>query len=646
MRIAPFSGGYVGVDVFFVISGYLITQFIARDAEHGRFSFAEFYERRVRRLFPALFAVFAAVALAGGWLLVPADLENLGRSLVAATLFVSNVLFFLDAGYFALPAESRPLLHTWSLAVEEQFYIFYPVFLVLLYRFAPHMLRRTIVVLALVSFTAGVVVVAHHPEAAFYLAPFRAWELLVGAALALGCVPPLRGRAARELAAGAGLLMVVFATVAYSGSTVFPGIAALLPCLGTALVIHAGTAGDGVTTRLLRTRALVALGLISYSLYLWHWPLLVFTRYFLVREPTAVETAAMLAASIVVAALSWRFVERPFRRRRSDMHPRRVLATAAPVMVAAVALGVVAQAANGFPGRLSPQTLAYATAQGRDEACFPVRRDRLRPDRLCAFGTGGRHRVLLWGDSHAAALLSALRAAADGHDVRGWLVGQSACPPLLGVTRPKRPGHACVPFNDAVLAFIERYDVDTAVLVARWSINVAGRPEAEMRGGAREVRIADEHSNRLSLAQNVAVFRRGLERTLTALERLGVRVWVVEQVPYVGLDVPAALARLAATERSVDAIAPTRDAHREHQALARKVFDELGGRYVFERIDPAATLCPSDHCLVAHQGRSLYADDDHLSVYGARFVHGLFDPVLAPPGASGESVANGRGGDS
>jgi peptidoglycan/LPS O-acetylase OafA/YrhL len=306
-----FGGGFVGVDVFLVISGYLITANILGHSDGGRFSVIDFYARRIRRIFPALFAMLLGTAAIGLLVLLPGDLADLGREVSAATAFASNVLYWRETGYFEATAGQKLLLHTWSLAVEEQFYVAFPL---LMYLAARADISRVLVIagaLAL-SFALALWGVRHEPAATFYLAPTRAWELLLGALLAAGAIPAPARRRVRDGLSLLGLGLIAWGVLAFSPRTPFPGASALVPCLGAALVIHAGAGGRSLGGRLLGSPATVFVGLISYSLYLWHWPLLVLAKYYAVRELTGAEVLAVLLLSVLVATVSWRFVERPF----------------------------------------------------------------------------------------------------------------------------------------------------------------------------------------------------------------------------------------------------------------------------------------------------------------------------------------------
>ncbi|WP_119290992.1 acyltransferase family protein [Azohydromonas sediminis] len=347
--IGPFAGGFVGVDVFFVISGYLITSIIVAERQAGRFSLVDFYERRARRILPALFVVMAAcLPLAWLWLL-PNDLRDFARSVVAVSTFWSNILFHREAGYFDTAAELKPLLHTWSLAVEEQYYLLFPLLLLAVWRQGMRRVAITIGILALASLALAQWALDRYPAAAFFLLPSRLWELALGALVALYLISgPQREPSGglRNAASAAGLAMIAAAVFVYDGDTPFPGAAALLPTIGTALVIVFATPAT-LAGRLLAHRALVGIGLLSYSAYLWHHPLFAFARHRLAGEVPIWLAGTLAAASLVLAYVTWRFVEQPMRRRDRVRRPA-VFALAGLVSLSFVVLGLVGIRTDGF----------------------------------------------------------------------------------------------------------------------------------------------------------------------------------------------------------------------------------------------------------------------------------------------------------
>ena len=313
-----FSGGFVGVDVFFVISGYLITTIIISEMAEGKFSIVNFYERRARRILPALFFVMAA-CLPFAWLwLSPNDLKDFGQSLVTVSLFSSNFLFWWESGYFDTAAELKPLLHTWSLAIEEQFYILFPIFLILTWRLGLKWILIFLSTVFLISLGVAQWGAYNTPNAAFFLLPARAWELLVGvfAAFYLKYNTHLKSHSLNQALSLLGFGMIVYSIISFDKATPFPSLYALIPTIGTGLLILCAVPKTFVH-KLLSLKFIVGIGLISYSSYLWHQPLLVFARHRLLGEISELILIALCLTSVVMAWFSWKFVEAPFRNKRA-----------------------------------------------------------------------------------------------------------------------------------------------------------------------------------------------------------------------------------------------------------------------------------------------------------------------------------------
>jgi peptidoglycan/LPS O-acetylase OafA/YrhL len=343
---ALFRGGFVGVDVFFVISGFLITSIIVEELKTGRFSVLRFYERRARRILPALFTVMAACIPFAYRLLSPDGLKDFAQSMAAICLFASNILFWGESGYFDTQAELKPLLHTWSLAVEEQFYVVFPLLLLAAWRLGRRFLLVLVGGIAVFSFITSVNEVRSFPSAAFYLLPSRAWQLLVGALASLAAdgwwnatarhsVVRLSG----EAIGWVGMTMILFSLLVFDARTPFPGLYAAVPTLGTALVLLAATNGTSVG-RMLAWRPLVGLGLISYSVYLWHQPLFAFTKHSLLADLPTDLAIVLCVTTLVLGCLSWRYVEQPFRD-RSRISRGTVFGLSAAGMLAFITLGFV-----------------------------------------------------------------------------------------------------------------------------------------------------------------------------------------------------------------------------------------------------------------------------------------------------------------
>jgi peptidoglycan/LPS O-acetylase OafA/YrhL len=349
--IDAFGGGFVGVDVFFVISGYLITSIILAEQQEGTFSLLSFYERRARRILPALFLVMAASSLMAWLLFYPSDLEAFSRSVIATALFSSNFLFWHETGYFDTAAELKPLLHTWSLAVEEQYYILFPLFLMAMWRVAQSRTALALLLLGVASLVLAEWGAHKHPEAAFFLLPFRLWELALGAlaALYLSGRQPTFGLRLSQVGSGVGLALILWAVFRFDKNTPFPGFNALVPTVGAALIILFATPST-LIGRLLSTRLLVGVGLISYSAYLWHQPLLAFSRYKSLTEPPVWAVLGICSLTFFLAYLCWRFIELPLRRRETYSR-KAVFMMSATGITLATAFGMSGASSRGFEDR-------------------------------------------------------------------------------------------------------------------------------------------------------------------------------------------------------------------------------------------------------------------------------------------------------
>lgn len=479
-------GGFVGVDIFFVISGYLISSIILREICQSSFSILGFYERRIRRIFPALFAmliVFTGFALI---YILPSEFSVYAKSLLAATCSVSNFYFWQHAGYFDSQL-SNPLLHTWSLAVEEQFYIFFPLFLLLVRSLQPKRIKTAVVVLFFASLAVSSWQAFFAARAAFYMPSSRAWELLMGTMLSLGIFPRLPSRLWRNVVAAAGLLLIAYPVCFYSMRTPFPGLYALAPCLGAALIIGASESGSSLVCSGLSLRPVVFVGLISYSLYLWHWPVIVAhqmgllfsmndtlpARYITMISPRFYDRVINTAASFLLAILSWRFVERPFRSGSLRLKGPPLFALAGSLMAVIIGFSIWANTAAGFTGRFSPKAAQIASflddstskQSMRLGSCFIAEGNTFRdyrPD-LCLHSIAGKKNYLLLGDSHSAAIWTALSSALPGANV--MQASAASCEPVV---RPVGSRDCKAMMNYIFQGYLTSHPVDTLFLEQRW----------------------------------------------------------------------------------------------------------------------------------------------------------------------------------
>ncbi|MEB0106776.1 acyltransferase family protein [Pseudomonas sp. MH9.3] len=619
------TGGFVGVDVFFVISGFLITSIIWRERQAGRFSFVEFWARRARRILPALFVMIVATLVAGWFLLAPKDYEELGRAAHYQVIFTSNLLFARQHGYFEAASDIKPLLHTWSLAVEEQFYILFPLLLTLLSSRLKHW-RLALFGVLLVSFGMSVWAVEHEPQKAFFLLHLRAWELLAGAMLAV--LPAREWRASPALAQWVSLGamgLILIAVFGFDSQTAFPGAAALLPVLGVVGLIWANGQQYTWVGRLLSSKVMVGLGLISYSWYLWHWPVFVYANYAAVDGLSATELGALMLLSLVLGYLSWRFVETPFREKRL-LATRKAILVAAAVGILSIGLtGVALRKADGVPSRLSEQALRYAQAKKWSPELMACMADKDTPDErlFCHFGPKNPAvSALVWGDSHATALIPALEIGAKKHDISLMEASFAGCVPLDGLENIAR----CAHFNRRVEKAMSERPISDVVLAARWSLYLYGQ-----MSGDKEHALKDPSTGQYVRAVAEQRFADGMRARIKGLRAAGHRVWLVKEVPLQEIIVPYRLSRLAMMHRPVDREGLTIAKHLAREAFIANLFDELAAADSGVRVlDPAPQLCGTDGlCRVELNGRALYTDDNHLSDVGARHIEAFLEPLFS-----------------
>lgn len=635
-----FSGGFVGVDVFFVISGYLITGILLADIEADRFSLVAFYERRARRLLPALFVVMA-VTLALAWVsLLPADMIDFGESLAAVATFCSNVLFWQESDYFASDASLKPLLHTWSLAVEEQYYLLFPLLLLALTRFGRRRLPWLLGLLLLGSLAVAAWGAVNKPVPSFYLLPARGWELLIGGLLAVW-----QSRSPRPLApvVEAGLALSGFAAILYAifrfdESTPVPGLPMLIPTLGTAAVI-VGTRSASPIRTLLCAPPVVMLGLISYSAYLWHQPLIALAHYRwpVVRPDWLIP--ALLLSTLLFAWLTWKFVEQPWRNRQRFSR-RQVFAGAMAGLVLFLATGFAIQQAEGIPGRLPDHVLAFGNEalrheKLRDDGGCSQNRDQTVPA-ACVRGAATNPDLALIGDSHAASLAPALEAMLHEQGRSFVQYTKLGCPFGLDVAISEDLG--CATFWKNVFDDLDRRDIHTLVIAIRWTYYLHDRGFDNGLGGI------EYHDGKRYSAGSIPfdapreVREQALldayRDALLRLDRDDRDLFVVLPLPEQGWDVPRLLARAAADHPPgripTDAIPPLpRSLWLTRHAAVLDAFSEFASHPRIHLFDPTPALCPLDHgnaCPAVIEDTVLYYDDDHPSISGARRV---LDPLMA-----------------
>jgi peptidoglycan/LPS O-acetylase OafA/YrhL len=602
-------GGFVGVDIFFVISGYLITGIIQSEVGAGDFSFARFYERRVRRLLPALYAMVALTAIPSFYYLLTSERHEFFRSVAAVVTFTSNFFFWAQTGYFDHAAVEKPLLHTWSLAVEEQFYLALPVLMWLLLRGAKQARWRLPIALAMLSAASFALCIwlmkTDRSAAAFFMSPPRAWEFLIGGMIAVKGFPVLRNAALRGIARGIALVMLAIPVFSLRQGPGFPGVNALLPCIGAALFIWSGIGVTTVSRSAFSPLEMVRFfGRISYSLYLWHWPLFTFARFSKTSLTlTPFDKIALFALTVAISYLSWRFVEQPFRRgplaptRRAAF---RIAGVSTAVLLAASFAGMVFSNSATEADRTAQRLEAYDTYAFqplyRYGACF-VQNFAAFDDKCLAMAAGKRN-VLLWGDSLAAHYFHGFEKTLDPQATNILQATQAACMPTLASASQGLA--TCRQFAARMETFFADNKPDLIVLSADW---------AEYARGSRfDGMIAD------------------LRQTIARLNAAGVHVVLLGPPVQFRSRLPSMLMRAElrhAELRADDFVLP------DIFALDARMREALPSRDRFSYVSVVNAICPARQCpLTVGEDIPLAWDHAHLTAEGSEYVVDRIAPLL------------------
>jgi peptidoglycan/LPS O-acetylase OafA/YrhL len=623
-----FTGGFTGVDVFFVISGYLIGGHIFSELRSGTFSFLRFYQRRGKRILPAFYVVIAFTVLAAIVLLSPAEVNQFAKGATAAILSVSNIYFLASSTYFQPKSEFNPLLMTWSLGVEEQFYALIPLLMVVCARIRRKLLMPAVLVGCVLSFAFAWYEVSRHPNMVFYLLPARAWELGAGVALAIaetgrkGNLVPARWL---QVASLVGLALILIPVLVWTPATHFLGPAALPSILGAALLI--ATRGSWINRTLLSLPPLVFIGRISYSWYLWHWPLLAFLRIASGGVLPGIAVALAIAVSFAAAVLSYYFIEQPFRGSSSAAAP--LLLRYAAASVCLLALCGALWASGGLPSR-HPALIEEVEAASDHPCLVGYGIDAPDLSSRCYSASDPRPSVALWGDSHAASLAPALRQIANGQGYSFVQIGKASCLPLNDVAKfvPMHPlvVRECIHFNHEALNLIAADPrIRTVIMAGRWE-------EPFLDGGVSPLVSNLQQGRQLRSSENVrSIFVQSLSATVRALQRDGKNVIVVDDVPNFDFDPSFRFrtARIAARRSMANWLGvntgdaglpgPTYvSAAGLSTELLNKTLEDYPGVELF---DPKLRLCNVQGlCTYQSSDRLFYSDEQHLTPDGAKFA--------------------------
>ncbi len=613
-------GGFVGVDVFFVISGYLITKIILGDLEKGKFSMLDFWERRIRRIFPALAVVVLFCLVAGWFLLLPFGYLVLAQATIALSCFASNIQFWRTISYWSPAAEENPLLHTWSLSVEEQFYLVVPLLVAGVYKykrgiFVPFVIASGVVV----SFVVSIYWVRVDPAGAFYLLPSRAWELGMGALVCF--LPTLQSAFYRELLSICGLLGITASLFLLDSEMAFPGVAALPSVLGAALVIWAGAPNSlghvPLISRGLSIKPFVAIGLISYSLYLWHWPFFAFHRYLYGQPPPHGLSLLFIGLEFLLSFLSWRFVEQPFRK-KIIAPTRKVLFTIFAAVTLAIlffALGIYLK--GGLPYRIPETAMAYDRVKGNSDFVSHSKKKLPGGGQILSFGESDKNsEVLVWGDSHAEVMLHTLDSVCKQLGTSGIAITRPGTPPTFswsGQADGSAEHKNSLEVGREVKNLLESQDIKMVFLIFRWSFYVRRDPPL--------------HISR----KPIEGFEEAFIKTLETLTQNGIRVVVFEEVPIFQNHIARAMALNAwiGTPKpllTIEAHSKFREPYVVILENVRKIFPTV---MIF---DPSPSLY-KDHQIsyLSSDGILLYRDEHHWTKTATFKIENKIEELLSIP---------------
>lgn len=628
------TGGFIGVDVFFVISGYLITTIVAREIENNSFSYLSFYTRRALRILPAAILVVLATVACGYWLLLPSEFANLGTASKKFSYFTSNIYFMqITSDYWNQSTLAvQPLLHTWSLSIEEQFYIALPPLL-----FMTNVLQRriqgkstkvsislsVIAILWSVSFIYGIHLVNTDQSKAFYSILSRAWELLTGSLLAVVMASNNRTHsvAFKNIVGSIGLFLLLACIFFYDEKMSFPGLNALLPCFCTALLIYSGggvsdTSATSVTQKILGSKPLVFVGLISYSLYLWHWPILVLTKSvtWKAREFHELGVISLLVISVTLAYLTWKFVETPSRSLGKSEGGKRITIVCSITALACIyIIGATVTKIGDMKIDFRQPVPEILTTIMKDNSVTPGMRCEGSKDPDIILNNGGGCVVgenstnnptfALVGDSHARMWAHGIDEKAKTKMVNGLLLAQSSCIPILGLTPPTR--NECLGITAAKIKYIQKSDIKKIVLAGYWA------------GYWREMGGSNRDADSLMLE---------ITKTIKAIRSSGKQVYLMLDIPELASNQESLI--LALDSLKYTTAGPTLKSYKDQQGYLNQKLREIASTEDVTILSSTDVICGKTNCISAEKGKTFYRDSHHLTDAGSVRFNSIFNPVF------------------
>lgn len=636
------TGGFLGVDIFFVISGFLISSIIYKEVDQGIFNLANFWERRIRRIYPVLLSLIIITLILTYFIYLPIDFQSVGRSVVSLSLAASNVYFWLKTDYFGPTAESNPLLHTWSLSVEVQFYFLFPFLILGVKKLGQKYLMVTLFTLLSISMLLHIFAKSDEFATAFFLLPHRAWELLIGCLLATNLI----GNSCRSVnrfflegLTAIGLLLILSSFFFLQGSRNYPLTTNLIPCVGTALIILSNTGRLTLLGKTFTLKPISYIGKISYSLYIWHWMFLVLGKYESLNTLQYFEKLEVLTIAVIVSTISYHFLEQPFRRKILIQSQYSLFIFLAASLVLLFSIGITINAKKGVPSRLNESILKkYQEAfEVKPVGCtFQNLNDNLS---VCSKTAIEKEPdIILWGDSHAGSIAPVFDDLATKNNVTVW---RYACYPVLGVYRADKEdglnsSSSCANINNRFIKYLEGHRIRNIVLASFWTQFTNGNEVPIKGNGQSSAYYSDSSIRSNSRREAQEVFKRNFENTIDVLTKMNIHVYIFKQVPQHLNWIPNQLIKFEKNGWSLDLLGRPLKEHTERQSFVNSVFENISARNNNVTIlDATNLLCqPNSFCKGSAEGHSLYRDYNHLSLYGTYFIKSIFEPLFEGIGST------------
>ena len=638
-----FKGGFVGVDIFFVISGFLITSIILKEKNNKRFSLPKFYLRRIRRIVPALFLVTVFTIPFSFFLMTDNDLKIFSQSVLSVIFFISNLFFWKQGGYFGIESELSPLLHTWSLGVEEQFYIFFPIFLILIWKIKKSFLIPSIIAISLISLAStqiggnfkisNLTSIFPYFKLPFewiwqagisnFYSPFgRIWELMIGALISFYLQKKtIKENFINNFYSLFGLFLIIFSITTFSDNYKYPNFFALIPTVGTALIIIF-TTKKTYLNKILSNDILVKIGLISFSFYLWHQPLLAFSRIYFVSNLSLIYTCFIIILSLILSYFSWKYIEQPFRDKNTITDTKLIGYFISFFLIILISSNLLLLKKNYYSKITLPYKLEESFKAFKEKDCFDIKfaHQEDKDKWFCKIGAQNTNlSFAVVGDSHALSLKKVFDKAAKEKKISGLFTGFSGCIPLLDIytIRPDQVEKNCKKLNSKLFEYIKDKNIKKIFLVARWTYYTDGN--YEKTEFSHISKINNYSSNKKNSRK---AFEYGLSNTIKKYDQIGVNVIFLHQVPlqnfaphYIYLH--SIKKNKINYEKLIYNLSVDYEKHTLLQKFVREKVNSINTNLIFNQIDPGLIFCDKVKCIVGTKDSSFYSDDDHLSVSGS-----------------------------